>query len=183
VYAEYVAATQQLVVADYDGDTVSVIDVSTDIYGNDSQTFGTTFTIPTGHNPASVTVLADGSRAYTADQADGTVHILNLSSHSIEKMLSVVGHPRTVVSTSNSLYGKVYVASPDSPYVTIIRTDQDIVDTTVLVQGNVIDVRVSTQDATRGNNNNTSRMPGGGQPCYMPGAAASATLAACQTLP
>ncbi len=183
VYAEYSAATQQLVVADYDGDTVSVIDVSTDIYGNDSQTFGTTFTIPTGHNPASVTVLSDGSRAYTADQADGTIHVLNLSSHSVEKTLAIVGHPRTVVSTSNSLYGKVYVASPDSPYVTIIRTDQDIVDTTVLVQGNVIDVRVSTQDATRGNNNNTSRRPGGGQPCYMPGAAASATLAACQTLP
>jgi DNA-binding beta-propeller fold protein YncE len=183
VYAEYNAATQQLIVADYDGGTVSVIDVSLDIYGNDSQTFGTTFTIPVGNNPASVTALADGSRAYTADQADGTVHILNLSSHTVEKKLAVVGHPRTVVSTSNSLFGKVYVASPDSPYLTIIRTDQDIVDTTVLVQGNVMDVRVASQDANRGNNNNVSRVPGGGQPCYMPGAANSATLALCQTLP
>ena len=181
VYAEYIAATQQLVVADYDGDAVSLIDVSLDQYGNDSPTFGTTFTIPVGHNPASVTALADGSRAYTADQADGTVHIVNLTSHTVEKTIAVTGHPRTVVSTSNSLYGKVYVASPDSTFLTILRTDQDIVDTTVLIQGNIVDVRTTTQNATKGNAVNTSRIPGGGQPCYMPGAVAS--LAACQTLP
>jgi hypothetical protein len=183
VHAEYNPATEQLVVADYDGGSVSVIDVSTDIYGDDSATFGTTFTIPVGKNPASVTVLADGSRAYTADQADQTVHIINLSSHTVEKTLGVVGHPRTVASTSNSLYGKVYVASPDSPFLTIIRTDQDIVDTTVLVSGNVTDVRVSTQDANKGNAVNTSRIPGGGQPCYLPGTTNSATLTACQTHP
>ena len=187
VYAEYNTATQQLIIADYDGGAISVIDVSTDIYGDDSATFGTTFTIPVGKNPASVTVLADGSRAYTANQGDGiqngTVTIVNLSSHTVEKTLGVVGHPRTVASTSNSLYGKVYVASPDSPFLTIIRTDQDIVDTTVLVEGNVVDVRVNTQDANKGNAVNTSRIPGGGQPCYLPGATNSATLAACQTLP
>ena len=183
VYGEYIPATQQLVVANYDGNTISVIDVSLDEYGNDSPTFGTTYTIPVGTNPSSVTALVDGSRAYTSNQADGTVTIVNLSSHSVEKTLAVVGHPRTVVSTSNSLYGKVYVASPDSPYVTIIRTDQDIVDTTVLVEGNVVDIRVSTQNAISGNANTTSRRPGAGQPCYMPGAAAEASLAACQTIP
>lgn len=189
VYAEYNATTQQLIVADYDGGTVTVIDVSLDIYGNDSSTFGTTFTIPVGTNPASVTALYDGSRAYTANQADGTVTIVNLSSHTVEKTLAVVGHPRTVTSTMNSLYGKVYVASPDSPYLTIIRTDQDVVGTTVLVQGNIVDVRVSTQNALGGNSNVTSRRPGGGQPCYLPSAlmvstyGANYTLADCQTLP
>jgi DNA-binding beta-propeller fold protein YncE len=83
VYAEYNAATNQLVVANYDGGTISVIDVSLDEYGNDSATFGTTFTIPVGKNPASVTVLNDGSRAYTANQADGTVTVVNLSSHTV----------------------------------------------------------------------------------------------------
>ncbi len=43
--------------ANYDGSTISVIDVSLDEYGNDSPTFGTTYTIPVGTNPASVTVL------------------------------------------------------------------------------------------------------------------------------
>lgn len=183
VYGEYIAATQQLVVSNYDGNTISLIDVSLDEYGNDSPTFGTTYTIPVGTSPSSVTALADGSRAYTSNQTDGTVSIVNLSSHTIEKTLAVVGHPRTVVSTSNSLYGKVYVAAPDSPYVTIVRTDQDIVDTTVLVEGNVVDIRVSTQNGISGNSNNTSRRPGAGQPCYMPGAAAEASLAACQTIP
>ena len=55
--------------------------------------------------------------------------------------------------------------------------------TTLLIEGNIVDVRVNTQDATRNNANNTSRIPGGGQPCYLPGAANSATLEVCQTLP
>ncbi len=183
VYAEYNAATSQLVVANYDGNSISVIDVSLDQYGNDSPTFGTTYTIPVGTNPASVTVLVDGSRAYAANQSDGTVSIVNLSSHALIKALAVTGHPRTVVSTSNSLQGKVYVASPDSPYLTILRTDLDIVDTTILVQGNIVDVRVSSQNATSGNFITTSRRPGAGQPCYLPGATAAASLASCQTLP
>jgi DNA-binding beta-propeller fold protein YncE len=169
VYAEYNAATSQLIVANYDGSTISVIDVSLDEWGNDSATFGTTFTIPVGNNPASVTVLYDGSRAYTANQTDSTVSIVNLSSHTVEKAaLPVMGHPRTVVSTQNSSYGKVYAASPDSPYLTIIRTDEDIVDTTVLVQGNIVDVRVSTQNGVSSNINNISRIPGYGEPCNLP---------------
>jgi DNA-binding beta-propeller fold protein YncE len=189
VYAEYNAATAQLVVADYDGGTISVIDVSEDEYGNDSQTFGTTYTIPVGNNPASVTVLADGSRAYTANQTDQTVTVVTLSSHTVEKTLPITGHPRTVVSTQNSQYGKVYVDSPDTPYLTILRTDLDIVDTAILVQGNIVDVRVTTQAGTSGNSNNVSRTPGYGQPCYLPPSLEPAptggqtALQVCRTLP
>jgi YVTN family beta-propeller protein len=183
VYAEYNAATSQLVVADYDGNAVSVIDVSLDVYGNDGPNFGTTFTIPVGVNPSSVTVLNDGSRAYTANQADGTVSVVNLSSHTPIKTLAVHGHPRTVASTQNSLYGKVYVASPDSPYLTIVRTDQDIIDTTVLVQGNVVDVRTSTQDANKGNANVISRKPGFGQPCNLPPTVQAPAQATCAQMP
>jgi YVTN family beta-propeller protein len=167
VYAEYNAATAQLVVADYDGNAVSIIDVSLDQYGNDSPTFGTTFTVPVGTNPASVTVLYDGSRAYTANQSDSTVSVVNVQSHSPVKTLGVTGHPRSVVSIQNSIYGKVYVASPDTPYLTIIRTDQDIVDTTVLLQGNLLDVRTSNQNGGSGNAVVSSRMPGFGQPCNL----------------
>jgi hypothetical protein len=207
VYAEYNAATQQLVVANYDSSTISVVDVTLDEYGNDYNTyannncttyaacgaitggFGTVHTVSVGKNPASVTVLNDGSRAYTANQTDSTVTIVNLSSYSVEKTLGVVGHPRTVVSTQNSSYGKVYVASPDSPFLTIIRTDQDIVDTTILVEGNIVDVRVSTQNGVSTNTNNISRNPGAGQPCYLPPSLEPAptgtqtALQVCQTLP
>jgi len=114
------AATSQLVIANYDGGTISIIDVSLDEWGNDSSTFGTTFTVPVGKNPASVTVLYDGSRAYTANQTDQTVSVVNLSSHTVVNTLPVTGHPRNVASTQNSSYGKVYVASPDSNVLTIL---------------------------------------------------------------
>jgi YVTN family beta-propeller protein len=201
VYAEYNQATAQLVVSNYDGNTVSIIDVSLDQYGNDSPTFGTTYTVPVGTNPASVTVLFDGSRAYTANQTDGTVTVVNLSSHSVEKTLTVTGHPRTVVSTQNSLYGKVYAASPDTPYLTILETEHDLEDATILLQGNIVDVRTTTQSGAPqnvatysgsvsiNNSNFSSRIPGFGQPCNLPPAlmastyGANYTLANCRAIP
>jgi DNA-binding beta-propeller fold protein YncE len=197
VYADYNAATQQLVVANYDGGTVSVIDVSLDEYGNDSPTFGTTYTIPVGNtatpNPASVTVLADGSKAYTANQNDaaagadnGTVTVVNLSTHTVEKTLTVVGHPRTVVSTQNSQYSKVYVAAPDSTFLTVIQstpTVTDLVDTTILLEGNVVDVRVTSINGSSSSNTNfVSRVPGYGQPCNLPGPLLAAAYGASYTL-
>jgi YVTN family beta-propeller protein len=194
IYAEYNQATEQLVIANYDGGSISVIDVSLDEYGNDSATFGTTYTIPVGNtatpNPASVTVLYDGSKAYTANQndggANGTVTVINLSTHTVEKTITVVGHPRTVASTQNSEYSKIYVASPDSPQITIIESNPtvtDLVDTTVLVEGNVVDLRVTTQNGSSGNSNFWSRVPGYGQPCNLPGAASLVSLTACQAIP
>jgi YVTN family beta-propeller protein len=187
VYAEYNSILGLLVVANYDGNTISIIDVSLDEFGNDSPTFGTTYTVPVGANPASLTVLADGSRAYTANQTDQTVTIVNLSSHSVEKTLPVTGYPRTVVSTQNSTQGKVYVASPNSPYLTIIRTDQDIVDTAILVQGNIVDVRVTSQNTSSGNSNTQTRVPGYGQPCNLPPSKLATdntlTLKTCQAQP
>ena len=190
VYAEYNAPTQQLVVSNYDGNSINIIDVSLDEYGNDSSTFGTTYTVPVGltpgvgSNPASVTVLADGSRAYVANQSDSSVSIVNMASHSIETTLPVTGNPRTVVSIQNSNFGKVYVVSPNSPYITIIRTDQDIISTTVLVQGNAIDARITSPDTTSTNSNIISRLPGAGQPCFLPlsdfTSATPLTLANCK---
>ena len=198
IYGEYVAATQQLVVANYDGGTISVIDVPLDEYGNDSNTytnstcnptpptstclvtggFGTVHTIAIGNtatpNPASVTVLYDGSKAYTANQNDGalngTVTVVNLSTYTVEKTITVVGHPRTVVNTQNSEYAKIYVVSPDSPQITIIEsspTVTDLVDTTILLQGLPIDIRTTTQNGSGGSNNYSSRVPGYGQPCNL----------------
>jgi YVTN family beta-propeller protein len=171
VYAEYNAARNLLIVANYDGNSISVIDVTLDEYGNDSSTFGTTYTIPVGKNPASVTVLNDGSRAYTANQTDQTVTVVDLSSYTVEKTLAVTGYPRTVVSTQNSTYGKVYVASPNANVLTIISTggsNPDTIDTTLLLQGDIVDVRVGTQNGSSGNSNNESRIPGYGQPCNLP---------------
>jgi hypothetical protein len=144
-------------------------------------------------NPASVTILQDGSKAYTANQNDdsgtgnGTVTVVNLYTYTVEKTITVVGHPRTVVNTQNSEYSKIYVASPDSPFITIIEsspTVTDLIDTTVLVEGTVVDVRTTSQTANGGGNNNySSRVPGYGQPCNLPGSASLVSLTACQATP
>ena len=193
VFAEYNTATQQLIVSNYDGGTISIIDVSLDEYGNDSNTydsngnvtggFGTTYTVKVGNNPAAVAVLYDGSRAYTANQADGTVTVVNLTSHTVEKTIGVVGYPRSIVSTQNSETAKVYVSSPNSDYITVINAETDLVDTTLLMNGLVVDIHTTTQNGTSTNDNPVSRRPGYGQPCYMPGSTYTASLSACQTLP
>ena len=111
--------------------------------------------------------------------------VVNLSTHTLEKTLTVVGNPRTVLNTQNSEYDKVYVASPNSPYVTIIETtptEIDVIDTTVLLEGDVVDLRVTTQNGTTGNNDYTSRVPGYGQPCNLPGASQTATLDTCRAI-
>lgn len=221
VFAQFNQATQQLVVSNYDGGSISVIDVTLDEYGNDSNTyananclapsatvstyaacgaitggFGTTFTISVGNTakpePASLTVLYDGSKAYTANQNDdsgtgnGTVTVVNLSTHTVEKTLTVVGHPRMIVSTQNSEYSKVYTGSPDSPYVTVIESSPsiiDLIDTSILVEGHVVDLRVTTQNGSTGTVNFSSRVPGYGSPCNLPAAASLASLATCQAQP
>ena len=51
VFADYYAPSSQLVTANYDSNTVSVINVSLDLYGNDTPLFGQTVTIPVGNGP------------------------------------------------------------------------------------------------------------------------------------
>jgi YVTN family beta-propeller protein len=196
VFAEFNAATQQLIVSNYDGGTISIINVSLDEYGNDANTydskgnitggFGTTYTVAVGNKPAAVSVLYDGSYAYAANQADGTVSVVNLSSHSLEKTLTVVGNPRSIVSTQNSETAKVYVSSPNSDYITVIDAETKQVLTTILTSGNLVDIRTTSQNGNSGNDNDNSRRPGFGQPCFMPDTTAtkySASLATCEQIP
>jgi YVTN family beta-propeller protein len=196
VYAEYVPATSQLVVANYDGNSVSIIDVSTDIYGNDSPSFGTTFTVPVGRHPAGLTVFPDGSRAYVTNQQDGSVSIVDLRSHFVVKTLgaftgSTRVNPRSIVSTATSSVNStamVYVASPNTNNLEILSNykEGDAWDNeSNLVMGEIVDVRVSNQlGGELGNSNYVSRMPGAGQPCNLPNWSngSTASIAACQSL-
>jgi hypothetical protein len=52
----------------------------------------------------------------------------------------------------------------------------------VLIEGNVVDMRVTTETGSSGNNNYTSRVPGYGQPCNLPGASQTGSLAACRAI-
>jgi YVTN family beta-propeller protein len=151
VHADLYAAGSILVTANYDNNTISIINVSingaVDGY-TDTANFGQILaTVPVGLHPAAVSILQDGSRVYVANEGDGTVSVVNLSSFTVEKTIPVNGHPRAIASTFNYPTGKVYTVAQDSPYLTVIRTDTDIVSTSILLQGNGIDVRTSTQYA------------------------------------
>ena len=173
VYGEIYDTTSELVTANYDSNSVSVIDVTTDAFDNDAPTFGTVHNITVGNGPTAVTVLQDGSRAYVANSKDSTVTVVNLSSYTVEKTIPLplnedgsTPHPRFIASSYNYPTGKVYITSADSQNLVILRTDTDTVDATLQLQGNVIGVRVTRQNAngtTQINNNTYS--PGMGVPC------------------
>ncbi|MGC1362744.1 MAG: hypothetical protein WA826_16345 [Silvibacterium sp.] len=182
VYADFYTPGNLLVVSNYDNDTVSVIDTSLDIYGNDSSTFGKVVaTIPVGHEPAAVSVLQDGSRAYVANELDGTVTVVSLTSFTPLSTIqlppvpaptptdpnnTVTAQPRSIVSNYNYPAGNVFVAAQNSPFVTVIRTDTDVISAQILVQGNVVDLHTSSQYAAQAsvNNNIQSRSVGSGAP-------------------
>jgi YVTN family beta-propeller protein len=147
VSADIYTPAAQLVTANYDSGTVSIINVSLDIFGNDGPNFGQTVTVKVGNGPVAVSILPDGTRAYVANELDGTVSVVDLHSFQVTKTIPVAGHPHSISSLSSTPYGKVYVASMDNPNLTVIRTDTDTVSANILLQGNAVDVRSTTQTA------------------------------------
>ena len=184
VFAEIYNNAQELVTANYDNNTISVIDVSQDVYGNDSPNFGKVLaTVHVGVHPAALTILQDGSRIYVADQGttsssggvttyndDGGVTIVSLKSFAVEKTIPLHSNPRMIQSIYNYPEGKVYVASPNSPFLTVIRTDTDIIATQIEVQGNITGISTSTNyagvstSAFFRNDMIQSHAPGSGEP-------------------
>ena len=173
VYAAFFAQSQILVVANYDSNSVSFINAPVDVYGNDAAGFGQVLaTVPVGVHPSAITILGDGSRAYVANQGDGTVSVLSMTSFTVEKTITVGNHPRAISSTYNNPIGKVYVTAPDSNILTIIRTDTDIISTLFTLQGFGVDVHATTQySSATGTTSNTpantvvtSDAPGSGAP-------------------
>jgi YVTN family beta-propeller protein len=173
VFAAFFAQTQILVTLNYDSNTVSFINAPLDVYGNDAAGFGQILaTVPVGLHPAAMTILGDGSRAYIANQGDGTVSVVSMSSFTVEKTIPVGNHPRAISSTYNDPTGKVYVVAPDSEVLTIIRTDTDVVSALLPLQGYGVDVHATTQysaatgttSATPANTIVNSDSPGSGAP-------------------
>jgi YVTN family beta-propeller protein len=167
-----------LVTANYDSNTVTVIDVGLDMYGNDGPNFGQTHTIPVGKGPVAVTILQDGSRAYVANQTDGTVSVVNLTSFVVTSTIPVYlgAHPDAIASVSGIGTGAVFVLARDSQYITAIRTDTDQVSANIFLQSYGMDVRSTTQTAGGPSNSASSsngqfnsvtgsRAAGQGVPC------------------
>lgn len=178
VYADYYRLGQVLVTANYDSNTISIINVSLDTYGNDSSIFGKVLaTVPVGLHPVEVTILQDGSRVYVANQGDiasgtpGSVTIVNLNTYAVETTLPLPAgfYPHAIASVYNYPIGKVYVISQNSPYLEVISTNTDTITATPEMQGNIVDMRVTGQypDQTTSGASNyqiESRSVGSGAP-------------------
>jgi DNA-binding beta-propeller fold protein YncE len=135
--------------------------------------------VPVGIHPVELSVLQDGSRVYVANQGvigpngsvvtPGSVSIVNLNSYNVEETISLTSNPHAIASVYNYPIGKVYVASQNSPYLIVIRTDEDIVSATPEMQGNIVDMHVTEEypgQATSGQLNyiTESRAVGSGAP-------------------
>ncbi len=130
-------------------------------------------TVPVGINPRMVGVLQDvtNSRAYVVNGGNPnlpcaapttalplgncTVSVINLATNTVTATIPIPtqpgdaptvvtnGHPDYIAVTSGTPTGKVYVTSPESNFMTVIRTDIDTVDTTIPLQGKGVSVRVT----------------------------------------
>jgi DNA-binding beta-propeller fold protein YncE len=139
----------------------------------DAVGFGTVLaTVPVGVNPVMVGVLQDGtnSRAYVVNsgnpnipcggpKATGaaincSVSVINLSTNTVSATIPLPlslnpstpilnGHPNYIAVTAGTPTGKVYVTSPESNFMTVLRTDADTIDGTIPLQGNGVSVRVT----------------------------------------
>jgi hypothetical protein len=126
-----------------------------------------------GVNPRMVYVLQDvtNSRAYvvnggnpnlhcagpgvavTATNTGCSVSVVNLTTNTVTATIPLPlslngsgitnGHPNYIAVTNGTPTGKVYVTSPDSDTMTVIRTDIDAIDTTIPLQGNGVSVRIT----------------------------------------
>lgn len=125
-------------------------------------------TIPVGISPVVVSVLADGTKAYVANNGStaacptgpsgipaaaailpkngcGTVTVINLQTNAVEATIPVAGHPIFLAATSGTPTGKVYVVSQETSLMTVLRTDTNTVQTYIDLQGTGQQVRVTAQ--------------------------------------
>jgi YVTN family beta-propeller protein len=173
VFADYYAPSSQLVTANYDSNTITIINTSLDQYANDSPLFGQAVTVPVGNGPAALTILRDGSRVYVANQKDSTVSVVSLTNYQVLATIPVTGHPISIASTFSTPYGQVYVLPSDQAYMSVIRTDTDQVSALIQLDGTGVDVHTSAQtvaanSGTSGAVNNAinlSHASGSGAPC------------------
>jgi DNA-binding beta-propeller fold protein YncE len=103
---------------------------------------------------ASLPCSSDGS-AIAGQTTACTVSVIDLNTNTVTATIPLAlnpnnagaafknGHGNYLAVTSGTPTGKVYVTSPESNFMTVIRTDTDALDTTVPLQGLGVSVRVT----------------------------------------
>jgi len=193
VHAEYVARSGKLLIANYESDTVSVVNVQLDSDGLDGPAFGTIVASidlwngNTNHpgqykHPTTIAALPDGSRAYVTNQSDETVSVIDLKLNEVVSSLPLANntHPRSIAVVSNAetnaLFAKLYISAPDGNAIPWVYAVDNVIanpscpNTSGVCSyaGNVTDVRASAQDYSSSTNKVTwSRTAGAGSPCEL----------------
>jgi DNA-binding beta-propeller fold protein YncE len=127
--------------------------------------------IPVGVNPVMIAVLQDGTEAFVANAGNPalpcsapttakpvpncSVSIINLATFSVVATIPAVdnddtapdlyvhGRPTYIGATTGTPTGKAYVVANSSTDISIIRSDNDQVQTHLSLQGNGVSVRMS----------------------------------------
>jgi YVTN family beta-propeller protein len=110
----------------------------------DSVNFGRVLgTVPVGVGPVQVAMLSDLSKAYVANANDGTVTVVDMNTMVATKTIKVGGKLNWIGAVAGSPTGKVLVTASDTQVLTIIRTDTDVVSTTLSLQGYGVSLRIA----------------------------------------
>ncbi len=132
-----VAVAPRVYVANFDSDTVSVIDVSTHTV---------IATIPVGSRPFGVAVKPDGTRVYVTNYGGNTVSVIDASTHTVIATIPVGAKPAGVAANPDGT--RVYVANEGSNSVSVIDTSTHTVVDTIPVESRPVGVAVNS-DGTR----------------------------------
>jgi YVTN family beta-propeller protein len=110
----------------------------------DAANFGQVLsTVPVGVGPVQVAMLTDLSKAYIANAKDGTVTVVDMNTMVATKTIQVGGKLNWIGAVAGSPTGKVLVTASDTQVVTIIRTDTDVISTTLPLQGFGVSLRIA----------------------------------------
>lgn len=121
-----VIATNYAYVANEGSNSVSVIDVSTNVV---------TSTIPVGNVPVPIAITPDGSYVYVGNEGDNTISVISVAMNEVIKTiegLPIGDEPGGMAITPNGEY--LYVAGGNT-VVTVVKTSTNQIDTSITVAG------------------------------------------------
>jgi YVTN family beta-propeller protein len=116
---------QKAYIANFNDNTVSVIDTTT------NTVIGSPITV--GSEPNGVAVTPDGSKVYVTNQNDGTVSVIATASNTVTATITVGSSPIGVAVTPDG--SKVYVANAVSGTVSVIATASNTIIGSLITVG------------------------------------------------
>ncbi|MCU1310271.1 MAG: 40-residue beta-propeller repeat containing protein [Candidatus Angelobacter sp.] len=142
-FAFFDTANNLLWVTNSGADTVTVINVLdfTDVRTISLVGTGAAASCASPAKPVSITVLADGTRAYVADSGCNSVSVISTLSKTVTKTIPVGTTPVSIDSTTDST--KVVVVNKGSNTASVIQTSDDTVAVNVPVPASPVFVAIT----------------------------------------